>query len=126
MLASMVSIMLEALTMKPLYSSHPLTPSKQQHDVCSFRTDQILFSSITILIIGASGDLAQTKTYPAVFQMIMNHGGCGSHAVAGDTPPPTIQICGVARTALSKDQFHQRIRYVLLLCERVFMVIFSF
>ncbi|RKP10348.1 glucose-6-phosphate 1-dehydrogenase-like protein [Thamnocephalis sphaerospora] len=53
---------------------------------------------ITVIVFGASGDLAKKKTYPALFGLYRN----------GFLPAGT-QIVGYARTKMELDEFHKRI-----------------
>ena len=51
----------------------------------------------TIVVLGASGDLAFKKTYPALFGLFKNQ------------LLPKINIVGYARSAMDPDQFRKRI-----------------
>jgi glucose-6-phosphate 1-dehydrogenase len=59
--------------------------------------------SITFIILGASGDLAKRKIYPALFSLY-----------AEGLLPPTWNIVGYARSALTNDQLRERIKPFLL------------
>ena len=76
------------------------------------------FSLITILIVGASGDLAQTKTYPALFQLWMRMRMMRMPPEQQQQQAPMDRMVGVARTLLSNHQFRQRLRCVNV-CVRV-------
>ncbi|KAI8867966.1 glucose-6-phosphate dehydrogenase [Ramicandelaber brevisporus] len=52
----------------------------------------------TIVVLGASGDLAKKKTYPALFGLFRH----------GLIPPATV-IVGYARTKMTREDFHKRI-----------------
>ena len=52
----------------------------------------------TIVVLGASGDLAKKKTFPAIFSLFKNQ-----------LLPPNAVIVGYARTALTRDEFLARI-----------------
>ncbi|KAI8056273.1 glucose-6-phosphate 1-dehydrogenase [Syncephalis plumigaleata] len=52
----------------------------------------------TIIVFGASGDLAKKKTYPALFGLYRNQ-----------FLPKDTQIIGYARTKMDVDEFHKRI-----------------
>ena len=54
---------------------------------------------LTVVVLGASGDLAQKKTFPALHQLFTQ---C--------MLPETIQIVGYARSPLSNEQLHEKIR----------------
>ncbi|KAI9138894.1 glucose-6-phosphate dehydrogenase [Paraphysoderma sedebokerense] len=53
---------------------------------------------MTIVVLGASGDLAKKKTYPALFSLYKHH-----------FLPSGTQIIGYARSHLSRQDFHSRI-----------------
>jgi glucose-6-phosphate 1-dehydrogenase len=53
---------------------------------------------VTIIVLGASGDLAKKKTFPALFALFKN----------GILPQKT-QIVGYARTKMDEKQFHERV-----------------
>jgi len=55
-------------------------------------------ASLTIVVMGASGDLARKKTYPALFSVFCN-----------GLFPPNTQIAGFARSAFTEEKFHARI-----------------
>ncbi|CAG8622392.1 7499_t:CDS:2 [Funneliformis caledonium] len=61
-------------------------------------TDSKLSGTTTIIVLGASGDLAKKKTYPALFGLYRN----------GFFPEGT-SIIGYARTKLDQSKFHERI-----------------
>ncbi|KAK8854732.1 glucose-6-phosphate dehydrogenase [Kwoniella newhampshirensis] len=50
-----------------------------------------------VVVLGASGDLAKKKTFPALFALF-----------AQDLLPKNIHIVGYARTKMDKDEFHKR------------------
>ncbi len=56
----------------------------------------------TIVIFGASGDLAARKLIPALYTLYLNHG----------LPEPFL-VVGAARTAMSEDSFRARMREAL-------------
>lgn len=58
---------------------------------------------ITVIVIGASGDLAKKKTYPALMQLYIS-----------EFLPKHAQIVGFARSALSNSDLHSRLRPFLL------------
>ncbi|CAI2179225.1 14959_t:CDS:2 [Funneliformis geosporum] len=60
--------------------------------------DSKLSGTTTIIVLGASGDLAKKKTYPALFGLYRN----------GFLPEGT-NIIGYARTSLDRSKFHERI-----------------
>lgn len=53
----------------------------------------------TFIVLGASGHLAKTKTFPALFQIFVN-----------DLLPSKFSIFGYARSTLSRDEFHAQLR----------------
>jgi len=57
-----------------------------------------LKENTTIVVLGASGDLAKKKTFPALFGLYFN----------GFLPHGT-QIIGYARTKMDKEEFHKRV-----------------
>ncbi|KAJ3360742.1 Glucose-6-phosphate 1-dehydrogenase [Allomyces arbusculus] len=54
---------------------------------------------VTVVVLGASGDLAKKKTYPALFALFKH-----------EFLPPTAQIVGYARSHLEINDFHARLR----------------
>ena len=60
---------------------------------------QYMRQKLSIIILGASGDLAKKKTYPAIFDLY-RHGYIPDH----------VTVAGYARSAMSKDDFHSKIR----------------
>jgi len=63
---------------------------------------------LTVLVVGASGDLARAKTYPALFQLF-----CAKNALSSSSNSSNrnLRIAGFARTPLSEQQFRdERIR----------------
>ena len=54
--------------------------------------------ALTIVVVGASGDLAIKKTFPALFSLYCNH-----------LLPPHLAIAGYARTAMTDDAFKAKI-----------------
>ncbi|GBG26321.1 Glucose-6-phosphate 1-dehydrogenase [Hondaea fermentalgiana] len=57
---------------------------------------------LTLVVFGASGDLAKKKTYPAIFDLFR----------VGALPRLTI-VCGYARSKMSDDEFRSRIHEYL-------------
>jgi len=55
-------------------------------------------ANTTIVVLGASGDLAKKKTFPALFGLFKNN-----------FLPENTQIVGYARSKLSNEEFHDRI-----------------
>ncbi|KDQ21022.1 hypothetical protein BOTBODRAFT_27037 [Botryobasidium botryosum FD-172 SS1] len=56
-----------------------------------------LTNNTIIVVLGASGDLAKKKTFPALFGLFKNDG-----------LPKGIKIIGYARTKMDQDEFHKR------------------
>lgn len=54
--------------------------------------------SSNLVVLGASGDLAKKKTYPAIYSLYKNK-----------FLPPSTRIVGYARTKLGKEDFEKRI-----------------
>lgn len=54
--------------------------------------------TLSIVVVGASGDLARKKIFPALYSLY--HGGW---------LPEHFTVCGYARSPLSQDEFHERI-----------------
>ncbi|KAG1058003.1 hypothetical protein G6F46_006361 [Rhizopus delemar] len=67
-------------------------------DILQKQITQELGNSVTIVVLGASGDLAKKKTYPALFGLYRN----------GFLPKNT-KIIGYARTKMSHESYLQRI-----------------
>ncbi|KAG8501291.1 hypothetical protein CXB51_003429 [Gossypium anomalum] len=59
---------------------------------------------LSIIVLGASGDLAKKKTFPALFHLYCQ----------GFLPPSEVHILGYARTKISDDELRNRIRGYLL------------
>ena len=53
----------------------------------------------TVVIFGASGDLAHRKLVPALYQL-----------ARGDRLPPSYAVVGFARTPMSDEEFRERLR----------------
>lgn len=51
--------------------------------------------ALSICVLGASGDLARKKTYPALFALFSK-----------GFLPVNLQVVGYARSAMTKEQFH--------------------
>ncbi|KAE8689374.1 Glucose-6-phosphate 1-dehydrogenase [Hibiscus syriacus] len=60
--------------------------------------------SLSIIVLGASGDLAKKKTFPALFHLYLQ----------GFLPPDEVHIFGYARTKISDDELRNRIRGYLV------------
>ncbi|KAJ7974743.1 Glucose-6-phosphate 1-dehydrogenase [Quillaja saponaria] len=60
--------------------------------------------SLSIIVLGASGDLAKKKTFPALFNLYRQ----------GFLPPNEVHIFGYARTKISDDELRSRIRGYLV------------
>jgi len=56
-----------------------------------------LSENTSIVVLGASGDLAKKKTFPALFGLFAN-----------GFLPPNLRIIGYARTKMDKEEFHKR------------------
>ena len=61
------------------------------------------YTSTCIVVIGASGDLAKKKTFPALFTLFRQN-----------LLPPNCRIFGYARSKLTQDELHARIRSFIL------------
>ncbi|TYJ37365.1 hypothetical protein E1A91_A05G370300v1 [Gossypium mustelinum] len=59
---------------------------------------------LSIIVLGASGDLAKEKTFPALFHLYCQ----------GFLPPSEVHILGYARTKISDDELRNRIAGYLL------------
>ncbi|KAK7395710.1 hypothetical protein VNO78_16277 [Psophocarpus tetragonolobus] len=60
--------------------------------------------SLSIVVLGASGDLAKKKTFPALFHLYRQ----------GFLPPDEVHIFGYARTKISDDELRSRLRGYLV------------
>ncbi|WVZ08949.1 hypothetical protein V8G54_022295 [Vigna mungo] len=60
--------------------------------------------SLSIVVLGASGDLAKKKTFPALFHLYRQ----------GFLPPDEVHIFGYARTKISDDELRNRLRSYLV------------
>ena len=54
---------------------------------------------LSVVVVGASGDLARKKTYPSLLSLY-----------AGGLLPPTLVVYGYARSAMTDDDLRARIR----------------
>ena len=82
-------------------------------------------SSIFILVVGASGDVAKKKIYPALFELYKRYfvpsssslSSSSSSSLSSSSYSPksgcTVRIHGFARTKQTTDQFRNQIRYGL-------------
>eukprot|EP01084_Bolivina_argentea_P267187 453484_1 len=59
---------------------------------------KLTHSACTIIVFGASGHLAKTKTYPALYDLFCEN-----------VFPDNVNIIGFARSKLSKKEFHNKI-----------------
>ncbi|ORX63079.1 glucose-6-P dehydrogenase [Hesseltinella vesiculosa] len=76
------------------------TPAQQIHN----QVEQELNGNVTIIVLGASGDLAKKKTYPALFGLFKN-----------GFLPSNAHIIGYARSKMTHDQYIERItQYIKL------------
>ena len=60
--------------------------------------DEITENRLTIIVVGASGDLAKKKTFPALFNLSL------------ENYLPNVTIVGYARTKMSDEEFRENIR----------------
>eukprot|EP00656_Telonema_subtile_P040016 TRINITY_DN45092_c0_g1_i1.p1 TRINITY_DN45092_c0_g1~~TRINITY_DN45092_c0_g1_i1.p1 ORF type:complete len:502 (+),score=148.69 TRINITY_DN45092_c0_g1_i1:69-1574(+) len=60
--------------------------------------DSFMSEGLSLIVLGASGDLAKKKTYPSLFELY-------THQLL----PPHVTICGFARSPKSVDQFRASI-----------------
>lgn len=78
-------------------------PSKSSESLSSSRlnsTNATESGCLSVVVLGASGDLAKKKTFPALFNLYRQ----------GFLPPEDVYILGYARTQLSNDGLRDRIR----------------
>eukprot|EP00474_Spongospora_subterranea_P009047 CRZ09505.1 hypothetical protein [Spongospora subterranea] len=78
-----------------LYSQSKQTSSFAQHEEGSSPD-----SCLTVIVLGASGDLAKKKTFPALFALYKSQ-----------LLPKKVNIIGYARSHMSTDQFRQRVHH---------------
>ena len=78
----------------------------------SVETKRSTTSSIFILVVGASGDVAKKKIYPALFELYKRY-FVSSSSLSSQKSGCTVRIHGFARTKQSTDQFRNQIRYGL-------------
>jgi glucose-6-phosphate 1-dehydrogenase len=62
------------------------------------RTERIRHDPLTIVVLGASGDLAKKKTFPAIFSLFYH-----------DLLPEDFVMYGFARSAMTNDEFREMI-----------------
>mmetsp|Transcript_31009 Transcript_31009/g.75869 ORF Transcript_31009/g.75869 Transcript_31009/m.75869 type:complete len:565 (-) Transcript_31009:69-1763(-) len=67
-------------------------------EAAQLERDDVWQSELTVVVIGASGDLAKKKTYPALFTLFEQ-----------DLLPPHAHVIGFARSKLDADAFRARI-----------------
>ncbi|KAI9478041.1 MAG: glucose-6-phosphate dehydrogenase [Benjaminiella poitrasii] len=60
--------------------------------------DERMKDGVTIILLGASGDLAKKKTFPALYALFNTH-----------FMPGKVNIVGYARTKMTREEFHKRI-----------------
>ena len=72
--------------------------SSSQWDLAHDAEDDLTKRALSIIVIGASGDLAVKKTFPALFSLFC----------AGLLPPHFL-IAGFARSAIAEDQFKKKV-----------------
>jgi glucose-6-phosphate 1-dehydrogenase len=60
--------------------------------------DKRMKGAVTIIVLGASGDLAKKKTFPALFALYKNK-----------FLPEKVQLVGYARTKMDSAEFHKRV-----------------
>ncbi|XP_048328215.1 glucose-6-phosphate 1-dehydrogenase 6, cytoplasmic [Ziziphus jujuba] len=79
--------------------------SSFRNDSFSKEFDNVLENgSLSIIVLGASGDLAKKKTFPALFNLFRQ----------GFLQPEEVHIFGYARTKISDDDLRSRIRGYLI------------
>jgi glucose-6-phosphate 1-dehydrogenase len=71
-------------------------------DVAKNDAQPYMNSNLTIVVIGASGDLAKKKTFPTIFELYC-HGFIPKHVI----------VAGYARSKLSLEDFHTLLRKAL-------------
>ena len=79
----------------------------------SVETKRSTTSSIFILVVGASGDVAKKKIYPALFELYKRYFVSSSSSSSLPKSGCTVRIHGFARTKRTTDQFRNQIRYGL-------------
>lgn len=67
---------------------------KVLHESCNTDT-----THLTVVVLGASGDLAKKKTYPALYELFRH-----------DFLPKALRIVGYARSALSNEELREKLR----------------
>ncbi|KAA8495792.1 Glucose-6-phosphate 1-dehydrogenase 2, chloroplastic [Porphyridium purpureum] len=81
-----------------MLSGLQLDTQKSLMDSVHKRTDDCRKEPISIVVLGASGDLAKKKTFPALFSLFYH-----------DLLPDDFQIVGYARRDMSDDEFRELI-----------------
>ena len=90
------------LTDSPLASSGPLHSLRPSPSMLRRPSNFVETDSCAIVVMGASGDLAKKKTFPALYKLFQQN-----------LLPPRTRIFGFARTAMHIDAFHARMREYL-------------
>eukprot|EP01084_Bolivina_argentea_P057285 104679_1 len=85
-------------TIKRQKSDADLQKSKEAQLFVKLRESLSAFGSLTIIVFGASGHLAKTKTYPALYDLFCE-----------GVFPPNVRIVGYARSNLNKQNFHKKV-----------------
>ena len=81
---------------------NPLEETTQSISILLAQQNPKAIASTHILVIGASGDVAKKKIYPALFELYHNN------FVEGER---NLRIHGFARSQLSSTQFRNQIKY---------------
>lgn len=91
-----VDASLSAPQAKPLASVPSFDPSLM--DPVHERTERIRHDPLAIIVVGASGDLAKKKTFPAIFSLFYH-----------DLLPDDFVLYGFARSAMTDEEFRELI-----------------
>ncbi|WVO21590.1 glucose-6-phosphate dehydrogenase [Cryptococcus decagattii] len=80
-----------------------LAPSNKSGSIPSMEASgEALTDETVVIVLGASGDLAKKKTFPALYALF-----------AQGFLPKDVHIVGYARTKMDKDEFHKRqVQYI--------------
>ena len=80
-------------------SEAPLSSPRRTSIIRSVRDEAWAAQCLSVVVVGASGDLAKKKTYPSLLSLY-----------AGGLLPPSLVVYGYARSSMTDDDLRERIR----------------
>lgn len=79
--------------------SSTLSPPRRTSIISSVRDEVWAVQCLSVVVVGASGDLAKKKTYPSLLSLY-----------AGGLLPPSLVVYGYARSSMTDADLRERIR----------------